>query len=87
MKFLSKEWEMFYTDAKRQNKEESLVDQISIDVINKVYVLYEEADFVDTDGWDEEGNEIYSAYVSKEIFNIILQGLKSNGYRQVKFEE
>ena len=76
-------WELFYTDAKYQNKEESLVDQISIDVVNKVYILEEEATDMITDGYDDEDNEIYSAYVSREIFDIILQGLKSKGYKQV----
>ena len=76
-------WELFYTDAKYQNKEESLVDQISIDVVNKVYILEEEAPDMITDGYDDEDNEIYSAYVSREIFDIIIQGLKSKGYKQV----
>ncbi len=84
MKFLAKNWERFYTDAKTQNKEESFVDQISIDVINKVYVLYEQVDYEAIDGEDEKGNEIYSFYISREVFNIILKGLKSKGYKQVK---
>ena len=87
MKFLSKMWEMFYTDAKNQNQEEGLVDQISIDTVNKTYILDEEALDMNTDGWDEEGNEINSVYVSREIYDIILQGLKLKGYKQVKFEK
>ena len=79
-----KVWERFYTDAKTQNKEESFVDQISIDAINKVYVLYEQVDYEAIDGWDEKGNEIYSFYISREVFNIILKCLKSKGYKQVK---
>ena len=86
MKFLMANWEMFYTDSNQQNEEETLVDQISIDKDNKVYVLYESADYMITDGTDEEGNEVYSYYVSREIFDIILHGLKSNGYKQAKFE-
>ncbi len=84
--FLATKWEMFYTESKKQNKED-LVDQISIDAVNKVFVLYESVSDMVTDGYDEYGNEINSIYVSREIFDIILQGLKSNGYRQLKFEE
>ena len=87
MKFLAKNWEMFYTESKMQNKEEDLVDQISFDAVNKVFLLYESVSIMVTDGYDEKGTEIYSIYVSREIFDIILQGLKSNGYRQLKFEE
>ena len=84
MKFLAKNWEMFYTDAKVQDDDESLVDQVSIDVVNKRYLVDESVDLLVTDGCDEEGVEICSTYVSREIFDIILQGLKLNGYKQVK---
>ena len=76
--------EKFYTDAKSQNKEESLVDQICIDVVNKVYVFFQEVTDAITDGWDENDNENCSIYVSREVLDIILQGLKVSGYKQVK---
>ena len=85
MKFLATKWEMFYTHANQQNKGECLVDQISIDSVNKLYILYESADYLVTDGVDEEGNEISSYYVSRQIFDILIQGLKANNYKQVKF--
>ena len=87
MKFLAKNWEMFFTESKIQNKEEDLVDQVSIDVVNKRYLVDESADLLVTDGCDEEGTEFYSTYVSREIFDIILQGLKLNGYKEIFFEE
>ena len=80
------EWERFYTDAKGQD-EESFVDQISIDVINKVYVIDEEVDIAETDGEDKDGDEIYSFYVSREVFDILLQGLKLNEYRQINLDK
>ena len=55
-------------------------------MINKVYVLYERVDFAVTDGEDDEGNEIYSFYVSREVLDIILEGLKKKGYKELKFE-
>ena len=84
--FLATKWEMFYTESKTQNKED-LVDQISIDAVNKVFVLYESVSDMVTDGYDDYGNEINSIYVSREIFDIILKGLNLNGYKQVKIEE
>ena len=86
MRAKKQEWERFYTDAKEQN-EEGFVDQISIDVINKVYSLGEKVDIADTDGEDEDGNEIYSFYVSRGVFDIILEGLKAKGYATNKKEE
>ena len=87
MMFLATKWEMFYTNSKMQNEDEDLVDQISIDVVNKVFVLYESVSSKIIDGVDMHGNEFYSYYVSREIFDILLQGLKANGYRKAKFEE
>ena len=84
MKFLAKNWEMFYTKSKIQNKEENLVDQVSIDVVNKRYLVDESADWLVTDGYDDEGAEICSTYVSREVFDIILQGLKLNNYNQIQ---
>ena len=82
-----RKWERFYTDAEGQNIEGELVDYLAIDVVNKEYVLYQNAFDAITDGEDEFGNEIYSTYVSREIFDIILQGVKSNGYKQVEIED
>ena len=76
----NQKWESFYTDAKKQNEDESLIDQLSIDVINKVYLVDEQVGLEETDGEDEEGNEIISYYISREVFDIILEGLKAKGY-------
>ena len=77
-------WENFYSETKQPNQEEDFVDQISIDVINKVYVLYEHIDDAVIGGEDEEGNEISLFYVSREVFDVILEGLKSKGYKEVR---
>ena len=76
----NQKWERFYTETKNQNKEETFVDQISIDVINKVYLLHEQVDDAEIGGEDEQGNDIYPFYVSREVFDIILEGLKAKGY-------
>ena len=77
-------WERFYTDASRQNGDSDLVNVIFIDVFNKVYVFDQEITDANIDGFDEFDNEIYSIYVSREVFDILLQGLKVKGYKQVK---
>lgn len=85
MRFFAKNWEMFYTNATNQNKDNSLVDQISIDVLNKVYILYQNVSYDYTDGCDIDGCEYSSVYICRELFDIILQALKLNGYKQAQF--
>ena len=75
--FVVNEWEMFYTDSKN---DEYLVDQVSIDVKNKRYMLEIDANDMVTDGYDELGNEIRSTYVIREVFDIIISGLKQKNY-------
>lgn len=80
-------WERFYTEARCQNGASGLVDQIFIDVVNKVYLFYQEVNDYMIDGYDEFDNELCSIYVSTEVIDIILQGLKASGYKQEKIEE
>ena len=79
---LTTEWEMFYTDSKNY---EDLVHQISIDIENKRYVLDINAEIWVTDGEDENGNEIYSNYVSRFIFDLILKSLKELGFVELHY--
>ena len=82
--FLVKDWEMFYTDSKNN---EDLVDQISIDKSNKRFVLDIDADILVTDGHDEEMNDFSSYYVSRFVFDIILEGLEKNNYKKLEWED
>lgn len=78
------EFEMFYTDS----EDEELVNQISIDVRRKRYILDENVHWLCTDGYDEEDNPICSIYVSSVIFDILLKGVKDAGFvRYVPEEE
>ena len=81
--FLAKDWEMFYTNS-HKSSEEDLVDQISIDKVNKRYILDIDADDLVTDGYDDEMNEVNSLYVSRFIFDIIVQGIKERGFKEAK---
>lgn len=78
---LSNGVELFYTDSKTN---EDLVDQIKIDVANKTFVMYINADINITDGEDENGEEIYSLYVSRFVFDLIVQGVKEKDFKQIE---
>ena len=84
--FLMKNWELFYTHAKGVKEEDNLVDQVSIDTVNKRYVLDEGVSDMLTDGYDEENEPIYSTYVSREVFAMLVDALKRNGYKSIIFE-
>ena len=70
-------WEMFYTNSKNN---EDLVDQISIDTKNKRYILDIDADIIVTDGEYEDGTEIYSLYISRYMFDLIVAEIKNRGF-------
>ena len=80
--FLITEWEMFYTDT----EDADTIDQISIDTANRRYILDTNISFLAADGCDDEENEVSSTYVSRPIFNLLLEGLKQNGYRAASWE-
>ena len=80
--FLVKDWEMFYTDSHKSLEEERLVDQISIDKVNKRYILDIDAYDLVTDGYDAENNQVNSTYVSRFIFDIIVEGVKQSGFKE-----
>ena len=80
--FLVKDWEMFYTDLK-SGDDDDFVDQISIDIVNKRFILDERVSFMATDGYDVTGEEIASIYLKREIFDVLLAGLIDNGYKRI----
>ena len=78
---VTKEWEMFYTDSK---KDEDNVDQISIDIRNKRFVLDIDADMLVTDGyWDDGKTEVVSHYVSRLMFDLIVESLIARGFKEL----
>ncbi len=78
---LTNNWEMFYTVSKNN---EDLVDQISIDVKNKRYVLDIDANICVTDSVDKNDNYTDSVLVSRFIFDIILKSVKEKGFMEMK---
>jgi hypothetical protein len=77
-------WEMIYTEA--DSDDEFLVDNLTIDMENKRYILDISVDGCITDSIDENG-EPYgcSSYVSKKLFNFVLQALKDANFKQAKW--
>ena len=76
--------ECLYTRISNNEDEEGfyLVDTLEFDHILKTYKYgKEQPDWV-TDGYTELGEEIYYTYVSKQLFEIILLGLKQKGYKK-----
>lgn len=71
-------WELFYTENEHNDE---LVDQIEIDQKGKTYKLLINAPDLVTDGYDEYFRYIESSYVSKEVFNIIVNGIKLAGFK------
>lgn len=80
--FLVRDWEMLYTYSKKSTEEETLVDQIRIDKANKRYILDIDACNDVTDGYDAEMQEVNSSYVSRFVFDIIVEGVKRSGFNK-----
>ena len=79
------DWEDFYTISLN---DEDLVDYVSINTKQKKYMLYIDVDDLITDSVDEDGNYDTNMFVSREVFNFIIKGLKENNYtRLVEREE
>lgn len=72
------QWNCFYTRAVGS---EDLVDQIEIDEKNKEYRIHiNERDWV-TDGYDEFGIPQNSSYVSRFVFDVIVEGIKEKNFK------
>jgi len=67
--------ERFYTDATTKN---DLYDLLIVDANNKFYKLLVKVKDLELDGYDEFNNEIYSLYVSRYVFNAILNSVKKD---------
>ena len=78
-----KNCEIFYTVSRKATDKDDLVDQISIDKDRKEYFLQENEDCNITDGYLPGGYEINSLYVSRLIFDIIVEGVKNAGFKEV----
>lgn len=76
----SREWEDFYTESKNN---EDLCDYININTKKKQYILYVDADIEITDSVDENDNYHFAEETSREVFDIIVSGVKEKGYKRL----
>ncbi|MBQ2809732.1 MAG: hypothetical protein IJF11_02440 [Clostridia bacterium] len=74
-------FERFYTHSKINDL---YVDMIEIDVKNKRSHIYINHDDRITDGYDEFGEPIYSNYVSRFIFDILSNAIKTSDFTIVE---
>lgn len=77
--------EMFYTGSQQATDEDDLVDQISIDRDSKEYYLQKNVGSHVTDGYLSDGYAIISYYVSRFVFDIIVEGVKRAGFKEAVY--
>ena len=82
---LIKNCEMFYTESLKATDEDDLVDQISIDKDSKEYYLQKISPAHITDGYLPGGYEITSLYVSRFVFDVIVEGVKSANFKEAVY--
>ena len=75
------DWEIFYTDSKVNDY---LIEYIKIDVENKRYAVSQNKKDYITGGCDIFGNQICSSYVSREVFKLLIKGIKASNYTEIK---
>lgn len=83
---MNENWAIYYCDNSEStvNEYPGYVDVISIDIKNKRYVLDIHCDERCMDGYYEDDTEKISVYMSREVFEMLLIGVKEKGYTQVK---
>ncbi len=82
--FMNDNWELLYTDSK---KDDLLVNQVCINVQEKLYILQLDVDSCVTDDADESGDPIgISYYISEQLFDFIVESLKKQGFKQTEWE-
>ena len=82
--FLISGWEMFYTERKNGEKESKIFDELSIDVLNKRFILDENVSELLTKKRECMGSVWGSACISCESFDMLVEQLKAHGYKELR---
>ena len=78
------EWKTYYTHA--STKEDERFIQLSLDNENRRFILEENlVDIKSTDPSYEYYHSNKGEYISFELFEIIVEGLKNRGYKRLIF--
>lgn len=81
------DFEIFYKYDTKSLTGWGKVSVIYIDAKRERYMLEIDVDERNIDNSDEDGNEYYSIEVSKEVFDMLLTGVKSKGYLKIEEEK
>jgi hypothetical protein len=81
------DFEIFYKYDTKSLTGWGKVSVIYIDTKRERYMLEIDVDERNIDNSDEDGNEYYSIEVSKEVFDMLLTGVKSKGYLKIEEEK
>ena len=83
--------EIFYTEANEPDGSLSnggRVDIIYIEAERERYVLDRHIPEMNTDGYYEDATEVVSHYISKTLFEIMVEAIQNKGFRKlVELEE
>lgn len=77
--FLAKGWEYFHTDSDYGNH---YVSRLFVDCFNKKYILKVDAKRVGIDLLDADREKVRSHYVSKALFEMLVNSVKDSGFRE-----
>lgn len=81
------DFEIFYKYDTKSLTGFGKVSIVYIDSKRKRYILSENVDERNIDNSDEDGNEYYSIEVSKEVFEMLVNGVISNNYEKIEEEK
>jgi len=83
--------EIFYTEANEPDgslSNDEWVDMLYIETERKRYVLDRHILEMNTDGYYEDATEVVSHYISKTLFEIMVEAIQNKGFRKlVELEE
>ena len=82
--FLMSGWEMFYTERKNGEKESKIFDELSIDVLNKRFILDENVSELLTKKRECIGSVWGAECIRSENFDMLVEQLKVHGYKELR---
>lgn len=82
--FLMSGWEMFYTERKNGEKESKIFDELSIDVLNKRFILDKNMSMRVTEKRECMGHVWGANCIRSENFDMLVEMLKLRGYTELR---
>ena len=82
--FLIEGWEMFCTERKKDDQENEIFDELSIDVLNKRFILDKNVSRRVTKKRECMGNVWGTNCIRSENFDMLVEMLKLRGYTELR---